>query len=239
MIDKTTRNPYDLMTYKNEKVIVRQKEDQKDLLDYRFEFELSGDGHDRKLLMTTGYIGGSAKESDNYFFLDEDTIDKLIEKLEIEKARIKKASILKQELKKLHDELNGYMKNGYVESIDLIYKPNSVPPYFNNKIYKAYIIKPNFKPGCPQEVNTAFNFLEVLHLTIDEKDFDRTMNYIRDHNDIPINMVGFSYAEMVNERKKEAEKQINKKSAEDFVNRHTKEQTDYYYKKLSEMGIPN
>lgn len=239
MIDNKTIVPYDPIDYgKPDKIIIRQKGDQKDLVDYKFEFEISGDNLNRKILFTAGYLGGTAKDQDNIFILEEESIDDLITKLQLEKERIQKAKENKKRLEELHKQLGEYLKAGYITKIIMRHQPTRLPPYYNKLIYKAFIIEPVFKNDCPSEVNTGFNFLEVLHLPIEEKEFDKVMNYVRHYEDIPIETIGFDIRDEIEKRKKEAIKELNGRTAEEYVNRHSEEQKKKYAKMMNDMGIP-
>lgn len=243
MIDAYTRNPYNLEEYKKDKLkIFNSKKDDKsrnDLVDYLFEFQISGTNDDNLLLFGAGYLHNS-KES-NYFILDENDIDNMIEKLNMAKQRIMVSKVVSEKIKSLHEELNRYLEAGYVDHIILEYRENSLPPYFQKEIYKTFCIKPVFKIDIdiPPEVNTAFNFIEVLHLDINEGKFDETMNYIRNYNDIPIKFIGYDHAEEIEKRKKEALKDLDNATKKGHRYGRSPEDIAKYRKMMDDMGIPN
>jgi len=240
MIDSSTINPYDLTSYKKEKIKVmnsKKNDLKKDLLDYHFDLEVTGSGIDRQVLLTAGYYGGS--DNDSYFILDKDTITKMIDKLNSMYKAIELAEKANDKVKELHEQLDEYLKAGYIESITLDHRKNMLPPYFNSALYKAFIIRPNFKTDIdiPSEVNTGFNFLEVLKLKINEDKFDETMNYVRHYNDIPIHFIGYDYNEEVEKRKKEAMKDLDKASKKKGP-RYTDKERNKYMKMMKDMNIP-
>lgn len=240
MIDAITRNPYNLVEYRDEKLkIFNSKKDQNnrnDLVDYLFNFRISGTNDNNLLLLTTGYL--SDDKDDNYFILDEDDIDKMIDRLKTVKERISISKKVSEKIKELHKELNRYLKAGYIESITLELKENMLPPYFQKEFYKTFIIRPNFKKDIeiPNEVNTGFNFIEVLHLDINEGKFDEVMNYIRDYNDIPIHFVGYDHADTIRKRQKEALRDLDEASKKGY--RYSKEDIEKYRKMMRDYNIP-
>lgn len=242
MIDNNTRNPYNLVEYKKDKLkIFNSKKDDKtrtDLVDYLFGFQISGTNDNNLLLLETGYI--NSNKDNNYFILDEDDIDKLIEKLQTAKERIIISKIVSVRIKELHGELNRYLDAGYIESITMELKKNSLPPYFQPQFYKAFIIKPNFKKDIdiPSDVNTGFNFIEVLHLDINEGKFDETMNYIRNYCDIPIHFIGYDHGLEIEKRKKEALRDLDKRTKDPHKYGRSPEDIAKYKKMMEELGIP-
>lgn len=239
MIDKQTHNPYDLVSYKPKKIIISHNDkdsDTKDLLTYKFNFEVTGSNIERLLLLGAGYAEGDIET--NHYILDENDIQKLVDQLLIEKERIEKSKKAKEEVKYLHSILNAYLDEGYVESITLEYKPTSLPPYFSPLLYKAFNIKPNFRKDIdiPSEVNTAFNFLEVLSLSLNEGKFDETMNYIRNYKDIPIHFIGYDRDKEIEKRKKEAMKEL-KEYPDDKIGYSDADRTKYL-NMLKDLNIP-
>ena len=238
MFDPSTINPYDPVSYKKEKIKVFQTGDtnRKDLVDYHFDFEITGDNLNRLLLFTTGYLGNSGKE-DSYFVLDEDSIDKLIDKLQTAKTRLEKSRFAKEKLDECHALLEEYLSKGYVESITLEYRKNQLPPYYTPLLYKAFVVKPNFKDNIPTDVNKGFNFLEVLHLDINEGKFDEVMNHIRHYHNIPIHFVGYDHDKEIEKRKKQAMRELDEASKKGRVGMSESDRRKYS-KMLEELNIP-
>lgn len=243
MIDSSTKNPYNLSEYKTSKLkIFNSKKDQKtrnDLVDYLFKFQITGTNDNNLLLLSTGYISNN-KDNDNYFILDENDIDNLISELEEVKEKIAISRLVADRIVDLHAQLNEYMKAGYVDYIELELKKDYLPPYFQKELYKTFIIRPIFKKDIdiPPEVNTAFNFIEVLHLDINEGKFDETMNYIRDYNDIHIHFIGYDHADEIKKRQKEALKDLDDATKNGHRYKRSPEDIAKYQKMMKELNIP-
>lgn len=210
-------NPYDQNVYKPKTVRIDNKKKKKDfnisLNNYRFELELSSNNANRLLLLTTGYLGTN-NNNDNTFLLNDNDLDKLIEQLIKYRDIIRKSKNTNVKIEALHGILNKYLDNGYVQHINMIYKPVLLPPGFNSVLYKPFIIKPIIKQEYTDldDVDKDFEFLEIFHLDIVEESFDMIMDYIRNYNDIPIHIYGWDYNEEVDKRKKEAIKDLDKET---------------------------
>ena len=239
MFDPSTINPYDPISYKPDKIKIFQSktDDRKDMVDYHFDFEITGSNIDRLLLFTAGYLGNSGGKEDNHFILDEDTIDKIIDKLQIAKTRLQKSKFAKEKLEECHKILGEYLDKGYIESITIEHRKNLLPPYYTSLLYKAFIIKPNFKKDTPSDINTGFNFLEVLHLDINEGKFDETMNHIRHYHNIPIHFVGYDHDKEIEKRKKQAMRELDEATKTGKVGM-SKNDRRRYSKMLEELNIP-
>ena len=236
MTDNKTHNPYDLSTYKTKPLKIFQTDDRKDMLNYKFAFEITGDNLDKRLLLSTGYIGQDI--DDNYFILNEDEITKIVDQLNNYKEILHKSKKCRLDLDTLHYQLEQDLKAGYIESITIEYKKNSLPPYYDPLLYKAFIISPNYKKeAVPDYVNTAFNFLEVLRMDINEARFDEVMNHIRHHYDIPIHFIGYDYDEEVRKRQKQAMKELDEATKNGHVG-YTDTERSKYSKMLKDMNIP-
>lgn len=244
MIDNKTINPYDLLSYKKKRIkIFNSKKDdkergRKDLVDYEFDLEVTGSNTDKKILLSTGYIGKKGEES--YFILDEDDLDRLITELSEAKEILKKSRCSKDQILIIHQELEKYLKAGYIESITLEYKKNFLPPYFNKELYKAFNVRPNFKKDIdiPSWVNIGFNFIEVYHLDINEGKFDEVMNYIRHYYDIPIHFIGYDHMDEIRKREKAALKELDDKIKSGTVGTDPT-QAKIFNSMLNDMGIPH
>lgn len=226
-------NPYDPKYYKPQKVKIFQSKDRKDMVDYKFEFEITGSHLDRLLMMKAGYLNDSI--SDNYFILDEEGIDRIIEELSLAKRAIVNSRAAKISIEQLHKELNELLDRDLLESITLTYRKNMLPPYFSPALYKAFEVKANPKHGVTLEKDISF--LEVFHMSINEEEFDKTMNYIRNYHDIPIHFVNFDIDEEIAKRKREAMRDLDKKSKSGKVGYSDKERSKYI-KMMGDMGIP-
>lgn len=235
MIDNKTHNPYDLETYKTKPLKIFQTDDRKDMLNYKFGFEITGSNLDKMLLLSTGYIGQDS--DDNYFILNEADITNIVDRLNKYKDILHKSKEHKKKLDSLHDQLEQDLKAGYIESITIEYKRNSLPPYYDPLLYKAFIICPNYKKDTPDTVNTAFNFLEVLRMDINEAKFDEVMNHIRHNYDIPIHFIGYDYDEEVKKRQKQAMKELDDASRKGHIG-YTDAEKSKYSKMLKDMNIP-
>lgn len=242
MIDASLKNIYDYKKYsptfmrvKNSK---KSNKYRRSLSNYKFGFLIDGDDFNRELMLTCSYMDD--KESESSFILDGEDIDYLVDKLQEMKSIINKGKHSQDILKGFHNTLNEYIDAGYIELIEMRRNDTLLPPGYNPALYMAFIIRPRFKLGIdiPSEVNTAFNFLEVLHLDINENEYDKTMNYIRNYHDIPIVIYGWDRDAEIEKRKKEALKDADKRIKE--MNDGTKEERDKKYRKiLNDMfGIP-
>ena len=241
MYNNSMVNPYDLVSYKKEKVKIFQSKDdsRKDLVDYHFDFEITGDNLNKLLLFSAGYMGGDITQEDSYFLLDEDTIDKIIYRLTNAKVALERSKEAKAKLDKCHEELESYLKAGYIESITMEYRRNQLPPYYNQLLYKAFCIIPNFKKDIdiPLDVNTGFNFLEVLHLDINESKFDETMNHVRHWYDIPIHFVGYDHDKEIEKRRKQAMRELDEATKKGRVGTSETDRKKYL-KMLEDINIP-
>lgn len=215
MEDGKLLNPYDYCEYKTQKVRVlnSKKEDRykSSLSNYKFSFDIQGDNIDKELLFTCEYIGGD--DEPYSFALEGNEIDKLIDKLQEAKTIINKGKTIRDNLKKYHGILNEYIKAGYIDCISMEKKDYLLPPYYQSSLFMAFIIRPVFKTGIkiPPDVNTKFNFLEVLHLDINENEYAKTMDYVRGYNDISITIIGWDRDAIIEKRKKEALKDADKR----------------------------
>lgn len=235
MQDGVLINAYDYTEYKLKKVRVlnSKKEDKykSSLANYKFTFDIQGDNIDKELLLSCSYIGG---DNDEYtFVLEENDIDELITRLQETKDIIAKGKQIREKIKECHDTLNEYIKAGYIESITLEKRDYLLPPYYNKSLYMAFAIKPEFKKDTKYltEVNTMFNFLEVLHLSIDENKFAQTMEYIRNyHEEIPITIIGWDRNAIIEKRRKEALKDADKRIQD--MKDGTKEKNDAKYRNM-------
>lgn len=235
MEDGKLINPYDYNEYniKTLRVLNSKKKDKykSSLANYKFAFGIQGDNIDKELLMTCSYIGGDNEECS--FILEEEDIDKLIGKLQIVKSVIEIGKNIRNEIKKCHDILNGYINAGYIESITITRKDYLLPPYYQPSLFMAFVIQPIFKNTVKpsDSVNTMFNFLEVLHLDIDENKYAKTMEYIRNHHEeIPISIIGWDRDAIIEKRKKEALKDADKHLKD--MKDGTKAKNDAKYRKM-------
>ena len=241
MYNNSMVNPYDLTSYKKEKIKIFQPKDKsrKDLVDYHFDFEYTGDNLNRLLLFSAGYLGPNANQEDSYFLLDEDAIDKIIDRLSKAKAAIERSKEAKEKLDECHKELENYLKAGYVESITMEYRRNQLPPFYDSLLYKAFCIIPNFEKdiNIPSDVNTGFNFLEVLHLDINESRFDEVMNHVRHWYDIPIHFIGYDHDKEIEKRRKQALRELDEATKKGRVGTSENDRRKYS-KMLEDMHIP-
>lgn len=242
------KNPYDLNLYKPKIVKVNNKKKAKDrnqdiaLHNYHFDIEISGVNKNRQLLLTAGYLGAQ-ENADNAFLLDDNDIDNLVEELLKAKEAIEKGKEVSAELEDIHERLNSDIQNGFVDHIEMEYKPTLLPPHFNQALYKPFKITPIYINNINKE-NISFkdgSFLEVLYLSIVEEEFDKTMDYMRGYHDIDIHIYGWDYNEELEKRKKEALKDLDKDIKRRKDKKRMKAEEEKYTKMLNEItgGAPS
>lgn len=202
---------------------------------YNFGVRVTGENGNRRIYLTSGY--NNTEEYTNHFVLSVEDIEKL-EALIIEaKTQInedKKANVL---LDDMRNELKRYIENDYIDKIKLIRQDIIYPNGFNKELYIPFLIQPEFSLDIPDDdINLGFNYIEFLHLSMKEDEYQKTLDYIRfDHKEIPIVFVGYDRKEEIRKYIKEAKKDL-KNYDPSKRKPPTKEQMDRAMDIMKKMG---
>lgn len=236
-IDKETKNPYRKAPYVEKTCKINHQEISGI---GKITSTISGEFGDRKAYISTGYIGD--EDRTNYFVLSRLHLELLIEQLQSILTEIDEDKACYQYSEEILKEFHTYLDSGHVESI-IIRKLKMDMPGFNSLLYIPFNIKPVFKNDIPLDagVNLEFNFIQYLHLDMNETKYNDTLNNLRNgHTEIPITFIGY-------DRKEEIKKLIAsaQKDLKDFDPSKRKpptpEQREIAKKTLEKMGyvFPN
>lgn len=231
-IDKKTKNPYRKVPYVEKTCKISHKEL---TVVGQIKSTISGEFGERKAYLTTGYKGDD--DNINHFVLSRTDLKLLIDQLQSTLDEIDEDSASYQWSNKILEEFHSYLDTGYVESI-IMKRLKMEIPGFNPLLYIPFNIKPVFKNDIPNDigVNLEFNFIQCIHLDINENLYNETLDTLRNgHTEIPITFIGY-------DRKEEIKKLIEsaKKDLKDFdpskKKPPTPEQREIAQKTLEKMG---
>lgn len=234
IIDTNTRLPFYRTDFKKQELKVKSDQD----LIYQFSIETTGSFGDRKAYMTAGYKGED--DLTNTFVVDLETLNKLKDSLDKVITEINEDLKKKNELSELHELLESYIIKGYVEKI----KVSKLKHYiklngFNTTLYSPYKIEPIFKKevlnnDIDDNIIIGLNWVEFLHFSINEKEFENTLGYIRcEHKEIPIEFDGYDRQKEIKDHIKESMKGLKDY---DPSRKPTKDEIDKAKNIMKELG---